>query len=107
MFYFVVFFYCITDSIIFIFYLQLTTQFLVFAAESVFLFADLVKLVSDTLDLSLLDAEIALRLLVQLDGLLKTRLDFDVDALELLCPLLELPGRSVGFFKIDDENLNL
>ena len=43
---------------------MLTSQFLVFAAESVLLFAGLVKLVADTLDFSLLDAKIPLALLV-------------------------------------------
>lgn len=84
-----------------------TTKFLVLAGKSVLLFASLVELVADALDLSDLDAEIALSLFVELDGLLKPGLDLNVDALKLLGSLLELPSCAVGLLQVDDENFDL
>lgn len=86
---------------------DLTAQLLVFAAESILLLAGLVKLVADTLELSLLVAKVALRLLVQGHGLLEARLDLDIHALQLFRPLLQLPSCSVGLLQVDDEHFHL
>lgn len=84
-----------------------TTKFLVLAAKGVLLLAGLVKLVRDALDLSDLDAEVTLGLLIDLDGFLQAGLDLNVDALQLLGPLLELPSCSIGLLQVNDENFNL
>lgn len=84
-----------------------TSQFLVFAAKSVLLFAGLIKLVADTLNLSLLVAKIPLALFVQLHSFFQARLNLDVDAFELLSPLLELASCSVSLLQVDDEYFDL
>lgn len=62
---------------------------------------------ADALELRDLDAQVALGGLVHLDGLLQSRLDLDVDTLQLFGPLLQLPSGAVGLLQVDDENLNL
>jgi len=73
-----------------------TAEFLIFSGESIFLFASLVQLVADSLHLGLFVAEVSLGLLVELDGLIQSRFDFNVDLLQVLRSLLELPGGIVG-----------
>jgi hypothetical protein len=86
---------------------NLTAQFLVLASKPVLLFPGLVELVRHTLQLSLLVAQVALGHLIQLHRLLQARLDLDVDALQLLGALLQLPSGAVGLLQVDDEHLNL
>lgn len=62
---------------------------------------------ADALQFSLFVAKIPLGLLIQLHGLFKTGLDLNVDALQLFVPLLQLPSRSIGLLKVDDQDLNL
>lgn len=86
---------------------QLTTHLLILAAKGVLLLASLVELVGYALKVGLLGAEVTLRLLVHLHGLLQARLDLNVDALQLLSPLLELPSCSVRLLEVNDEDFDL
>lgn len=85
----------------------LTTNLLVLPSQSILLLPGLVQLVGDALDLSHLDAQIPLGLLIDQDGLVQPCLDLDVDALELLGALLELPSSAVCLLQVDYEDLDL
>jgi hypothetical protein len=86
---------------------QVVSQLLVLSGELVLGLAGLVQLVHGPLQLLLLVAEVPLGLLVQVDGLLQSGLQVDVDPLQLLDALLQLPGGGVGLLQVDDEDLHL
>lgn len=84
-----------------------TSQLLVFARKCILLFAGLVEFVVESLEFGLLVAQVALGLVVQLDGFVQSRLQIDVDPLQLFNALLQLPGCVVGLLQINNQNLDL
>lgn len=83
-----------------------TGKFLVLASELILQFAGLVQFVVETLDFSLFLAEVALSLFEQLDGLIQTGLQVQIDPLQLFYALLQLPSGIVGLLQVNDENLD-
>lgn len=77
-----------------------TSKFLILTDQLILEFASLVELGVGALELLLLVAKVALAGLVQVDGFLEARLQFDVSLFQMFDALLKLPSSSIGLKKI-------
>jgi hypothetical protein len=80
-------------------YVTPTIELLILACQLILELAGLVELGVGALKLLLFVAQVALTDLVEVDGLLEAGLQLDVGLLQLLHPLLQLPGCCIGLFR--------